>query len=147
MDEIDRTIVNGLQGGFPLSPAPFARAAERLGIDEATLMTRLRRLLDAGTLTRFGPLFQIERMGGRFMLAALRVPAHDLERVAALVNAHPEVAHNYEREHAFNLWFVVAAESDAQVAATLARIEQASGYPVHAFPKEREYFVELILAA
>ncbi|RPI43841.1 MAG: Lrp/AsnC family transcriptional regulator, partial [Betaproteobacteria bacterium] len=98
-------------------------------------------------LTRFGPLFQIERLGGRFVLAAMSVPAEALETVAAIVNAHREVAHNYEREHALNLWFVVAAETDAAVTDTLAAIERESGYPVYSFPKEKEYFVEMLLAA
>ena len=67
------------------------------------------------------------------------------DEVAALVNALPEVAHNYQREHAFNMWFVVGAETPAQVDAALARVTELTGLPVHAFPKEREYFVELRL--
>ena len=63
------------------------------------------------TLTRFGPMFQVERMGGAFVLAALAVPEADYERVAELVNALPEVAHNYRREHALNMWFVLATET------------------------------------
>jgi hypothetical protein len=77
----------------------------------------------------------------------MQVPAHDLDRVASIVNTHPEVAHNYEREHALNLWFVIAAESDAAVEAVRSRIERSSGYPVLPFPKEREYFVEMMLVA
>lgn len=96
-------------------------------------------------LTRFGPLFQIERAGGRFVLAAMAVPAERFDAVAAQVNALPEVAHNYRRTHALNLWFVVAAASPAQADAVLARIEAQTGLPVLAFPKEREYFVELRL--
>jgi DNA-binding Lrp family transcriptional regulator len=147
MDEIDRAIVNALQGGFPLTPRPFADAARPLGLDERTLMARVRAMLAEGTLTRFGPLYQIERMGGRFLLAAMQVPASDFERVASIVNALPEVAHNYQREHALNMWFVVAAESAAAVERAVTAIETASGYPVHRFPKEREYFVEMVLAA
>lgn len=147
MDEIDRAIVNALQGGFPLTPRPFAAAAERLGLIEHELMRRVQAMLASGVLTRFGPLFQVERMGGRFLLAAMAVPAPDFERVAATVNAMREVAHNYEREHELNMWFVVAAESDAAVERAVAAIEAASGYPVYRFPKEREYFVEMMLAA
>ena len=147
MDELDRRIVNRLQHGFPLVERPFAAVATDLGTTEATLMARLEALLARGTLSRFGPLFQIERLGGRFVLAAMQVPEEALDRVAAIVNAHREVAHNYERDHALNLWFVIAAEADADVAATIEAIERESGYPVYAFPKEREYFVELMLAA
>ena len=147
MDELDRTILNHLQGGFPLLSEPFKAVAAQLGISEDALIARIDRLLTSGTLTRFGPLYQIERLGGRFTLAAIGVPAHDFERVAALVNAHPEVAHNYERDHHLNMWFVLATENDESTAAAVASIEREGGYPVLLFPKEREYFVHLLLAA
>ena len=70
-----------------------------------------------------------------------------LDRVAAIVNAFPEIAHNYERDHALNMWFVIATEDDRSTAAVVASIEQQSGYRVLLFPKEREYFVQLMLAA
>ena len=147
MDEIDRRIVNVLQDGFPVCERPFAAAATGLGLTEAELIARVDRLLDDGTLTRFGPLFDVARMGGSFTLAAMAVPAEDFERVAALVNAQDEVAHNYARDHALNMWFVLAAASEAAVDAAIARIESAAGLPVLAFPKEREFFVDLRLPA
>jgi DNA-binding Lrp family transcriptional regulator len=96
-------------------------------------------------LSRFGPLYQAERLGGAYTLAAIQVPEADFERVTALVNAHPEVAHNYRREHAFNMWFVVAAASRADVTRTLFEIERDCAYPVFEFQKLREYFVDLDL--
>ena len=109
-----------LHGDLPLSDHPFATVGAEIGMDEDEVIERLHRLLAQGVLTRFGPLFQIERAGGRFVLAALEVPAARFDEVAALVNALPEVAHNYQREHAFNMWFVVGAETPAQVDAALA---------------------------
>lgn len=147
MDEIDRAIVNRLQGGFPISDRPFAEVGAALGLEEGELIARIDRLLAAGTLTRFGPLFQIERAGGAFTLAAMAVPPEQLDRVAGIVNAFPEVAHNYERDHAFNLWFVLATASPEAIERTLSAIAAATGYPVYNFPKQREYFVELRLAA
>ena len=144
MDELDRAIVNHLQGGFPLGERPFAEAAAALGMTESGLLDRLRDLLERGVLTRFGPLYDAEKLGGRFSLCAMSVPARDFERVAALVNAHPEVAHNYEREHRFNLWFVVAA---AEVMPLLEAIERETGYPVMDLPREAEYFIGMRLAA
>lgn len=79
------------------------------------------------------------------VLAALSAPEAQFDAVTAQVNALPEVAHNYRREHALNMWFVVAAESPAQATQVLQRIEGATGLKVHAFPKEREYRVELRL--
>ncbi|MDH3319354.1 MAG: Lrp/AsnC family transcriptional regulator [Betaproteobacteria bacterium] len=147
MDELERAIVNRLQGGFPLCARPFAAAARELGADEATLIATLQGMLDAGTLTRFGPMYDAERLGGAFTLCAMSVPAADFERVAALVNAHPEVAHNYERAHRLNMWFVLATASRAQIAPVIAAIEAETGCTVLDLPRDQEYFVELRLPA
>ncbi|WP_412480994.1 Lrp/AsnC family transcriptional regulator [Azonexus sp. IMCC34839] len=145
LDSIDRSIVDTLQGGFPLCERPYAVAAERLGIGEEELLQRLEKLLADKVLTRFGPMVQIERMGGAFVLAALAVPEERYEAVAAQVNALPQVAHNYRREHKLNMWFVLATETPAGIPDAIAQIEAATGLKVHAFPKEREYFVEMKL--
>jgi DNA-binding Lrp family transcriptional regulator len=141
----DARLVDHLHGGFPLVDRPFAVVAGALGWSEDRVIERLRQLLARGDLTRFGPLYQIERAGGRFVLAAMAVPEQRFDEVAATVNAMTEVAHNYRREHRLNMWFVVAAETPAEADAALARIEQVTGLPVLAFPKEREFRVELRL--
>lgn len=147
LSELDRRIINALQGDFPLVEEPYAAVAARLGITEEILLARLSALLEERVLTRFGPLFQIERMGGRFLLAALAVPEECFDAVAEQVNALPEVAHNYRREHALNMWFVLATETPEGIAEAIARIEAGTGLPVFAFPKEQEFFVELKLEA
>ena len=138
-------LIDHLHGGFPLSDRPYADVATALGMDEATVIATLRRLLERGDLTRFGPLFQIERAGGQFVLAAMAVPEARFEAVTRQVNALPEVAHNYRREHALNMWFVIGAETPGDAARAIARIEADTGLKVYAFPKEREFFVELRL--
>lgn len=143
MDALDRRIVNELQGGFPLCERPYAVAAERLGTTEDELLRRLDALVANGTLSRFGPMYHAERLGGALTLAAMNVPAADFDRVAALVNAHPEVAHNYEREHAFNMWFVLATESPERIGAVIADIERETGLKVHNMPKQTEFYVGL----
>ena len=147
LDEIDRKLINALQGDFPLVAEPYRQVAETLGLSETELLRRLDSMLERRVLTRFGPMFQIERAGGAFVLAAMRVPETDFERVAAQVNAFPEVAHNYRREHALNMWFVLATATPQGIVETIAAIEAATGLPVFAFPKEREYFVEMKLRA
>ena len=146
LDAIDRRIIDGLQGDFPICERPYQVAAQRLGISEEELLQRLDRLLETRVLTRFGPMMQIERVGGSFVLAAIAVPEADYERVAGQVNALPQVAHNYRREHLLNMWFVLATETPAGIGEAIARIEADTGLKVHAFPKEREYFVEMKLA-
>lgn len=147
MDELDRAIVDRLQEGFPVCEQPFEAVARTLGTSEDVLIVRIARLLDEGTLTRFGPLFQVERMGGTFVLAAMSVPPERFDEVAAEVNALPEVAHNYAREHALNMWFVLASETHDGAQQAIRTIETRTGLPVVAFPKEREYFVRLDLKA
>lgn len=141
----DAALLARLHGDLPLVDRPFAAVAAELGLGEDELIERLSHLLAHGVLTRFGPLFQIEQAGGCFVLAALSVPEARFEAVAATVNALPEVAHNYRREHALNMWFVVAAESPEAAEAALRCIESDTGLAVLRFPKEREYAVELKL--
>lgn len=145
LDDFDRTLINGLQEGFPLVERPFAEVAERLGCEESTLIERVRTLLEQGVLSRFGPMFQIERIGGAFCLAAIKVPEERFAEVCEIVNGFVEVAHNYRREHALNMWFVLATEKPEGIAETAARIELATGLRVHCFPKEHEFFVEMKL--
>lgn len=143
MDEIDRRIINGLQDGFPLTPRPFADAAQSLGLDEETLIARLRSLRADNVLTRFGPLFNAEAMGGGLTLAAMKVPEDRFEKVAEIVNSFPEVAHNYAREHAMNMWFVVATERPGEVQEVLDAIADGTGLEVFNMPKEEEFSLSL----
>lgn len=147
IDAVDARLIDRLHGGFPLVDRPFAAVGAELGLAEDDVIERLRRLLAQGVLTRFGPLFHIERAGGSFVLAAMKVPEPRFDSVAAQVDALPEVAHNYRRRHSFNMWFVLAAESAQAVDDIVVRIERDTGLPVFLFPKEREYFVELKLRA
>ena len=141
LSDIDRRILATLQGDFPICERPYAEAAAQLGIGEAELLARLESLLADKVLTRFGPMFQIEEMGGAFVLAALAVPEARYEEVTALVNALPQVAHNYRREHQLNMWFVLATETPEGIAEAAARIEAETGLEVLQFPKLREFFI------
>lgn len=147
MDAVDKLIINQLQQGFPICEQPYAEVAQSLGLSTTELIQRLHVLLDSGVLTRFGPLFHAEQMGGALTLAALQVPETRFDEVTAQVNAFPEVAHNYAREHSLNMWFVVATERPEQVAEVLAAIEAKTGLKVFNMPKIREYYVGLQLDA
>lgn len=147
MDELDRAIINGLQGGFPVCDRPFADVAARLHSTEQEVISRIGRLLERGILSRFGPMYHAERLGGSLSLAAMKIPDSDFDRVAEIVNAMPEVAHNYRRDHALSMWFVLATETPREHAAALEKIEQETGYPVYDMPKIKEYFIGLRLAA
>jgi DNA-binding Lrp family transcriptional regulator len=147
MDALDRQIVNTLQGGLPIAPRPYAMVAAHLGIAETDLIARLDRLMTEGLLSRFGPLYDAERLGGAVTLAAMAVPEARFEAIAEIVNAFPEVAHNYARDHRLNMWFVVASDDPARIAEVLDGIARATGLQVINLPKLEEYFLELKLQA
>lgn len=147
MDSIDRDIINTLQAGFPICSSPYQQVAQTLNISEQELLNRLKTLLDSGVLTRFGPMYHAEQMGGALTLAAVQVPAEDFEAIASLINAFPEVAHNYERNHKLNMWFVLATETPQQIQLIIKQIETQTGLQVYNMPKVQEYFVGLQLEA
>ena len=146
MDSIDAAIVNRLQEGLPVCARPFDAVAATLGISVDELLSRLQRLLDDKVLTRFGPMFNAESMGGALSLCAMQVPAERYDEVAGQVNAFPEVAHNYEREHLLNMWFVIATEQPQQAGIVISQIEQATGCRVYDMPKQQEFYIGLKLA-
>lgn len=125
MRTLDDRLLNEFQRGFPLVPRPYHAIATQLGVIEVEVIAALERLAARGTVSRVGAVFAPGPIGAA-TLAALAVPASRLAEVAAQVNAHPEVNHNYEREHHFNLWFVVTASDRARVLAVLREIESAA---------------------
>lgn len=141
LDATDRLLINRLQDGLPLRHDPFAPVAAEAGISEAEVVDRIAALREMGAITRFGPFLDAEAMGGAFCLCAMAVPAPRFDEVMTLVNAHPEVAHNYERQHRLNMWFVLACERPDQIAEAAARIEGETGLAVLRFPKLKEFFI------
>ena len=143
MDALDRRIINELQREFPLDERPFQILAERFDSSEAELIKRVQKLLDDGTLSRFGPMYHAEKLGGALTLCALAAPDERFDEIAEQVNRHPEVAHNYARDHALNMWFVIATERPERVDEVIAEIEDETGCAVLNMPKEQEFFVGL----
>lgn len=139
---LDFQLLNDFQRDFPLCPAPFAELAARLGVAEKVVLGRLESLRREGKISRVGAVFAPKRIGAS-TLAAMAVPPARLEAVANAVNRFPEVNHNYEREHRYNLWFVVTAASEGRLQATLGAIEQAAGYPLMALPLLEEFHIDL----
>ncbi|WP_188975875.1 siroheme decarboxylase subunit beta [Halocalculus aciditolerans] len=148
LDDRDRAIVNAFQGGFPVVRWPFGAAADTLrnrgvDVDPDELLERIARLDEEGVLSRFGPLVNAEEIGGHATLVAMHAPEDEFEEIAELVNAHHEVAHNYEREHPYlNMWFVVSVADADRVEEVLAEIEAETGQETYNLPKQQEFRVE-----
>lgn len=140
--KLEQRLLNEFQQGLPLTSTPFADIASELGVYETTVLETLTRLHSEGVISRVGAVFRPNRIGAS-TLAAMAVPAWRLEAVAEIVNGFAEVNHNYEREHHFNLWFVVVAEDEQSLSKCLAEIEAKCGYPLLDLPLLNEYFIDL----
>jgi DNA-binding Lrp family transcriptional regulator len=147
MDALDKKIINHLQIGFPICPSPYQQVATELGISENQLLQRLQVLFNDGILSRFGVLYHAEQLGGALTLAAVKAPLEQFDDIAEKLNAFPEVAHNYAREHELNMWFVIATAEPERLQQVIIEIEAQTGLKVYNMPKIKEYFVGLKLEA
>ncbi len=144
LTEADRTIINQLQGGFPLCEQPWAQLEQTLEIPADEIIQRIKTMQNAGLISRFGPLYHAEKMGGGLTLAAIKVPEERYEDVTDIVNSFDEVAHNYARDHELNMWFVVATETPEEIESVISDIEKQTGLKVYNMPKQQEFFLQLI---
>ncbi|MFB6112014.1 MAG: Lrp/AsnC family transcriptional regulator [Halobacteriaceae archaeon] len=144
----ERAVVNAFQGGFPVVERPFepaAAALQRRGValSATELLETIQTLDDEDVLSRFGPLVNADEIGGTATLVAMHAPPDRFDEVADQVNAHREVAHNYEREHPhLNMWFVLSVVDPDRVDAVLADIEEETGQETYNLPKLQEFRVE-----
>ena len=139
---LEKRLLDNFQHDLPLSATPFADIALELGVREDEVLNTIDSLQKDGVISRVGPVFRPNRVGVS-TLAAMSLPKHELECVARIISAFPEVNHNYEREHDFNLWFVVTASSEEHLAIVLHEIEQHAGYPLMSLPMLEDYFIDL----
>ena len=140
--KLEQRVLNEYQQCLPLSPEPWAEIAGQLGVYETTVLETLQRLQTEGAISRVGAVFQPNRLGAS-TLAAMAVPAGELERIADIVSGFEEVNHNYERDHEFNLWFVVVAADEERLQSVLAEIETCCGYPLLDLPLLKEFHIDL----
>jgi siroheme decarboxylase len=110
LDELDRKLLNLLQGSFPIASRPYAHVAELAGVPEQEVLTRTKRLLDERIIREITPIFDTRVLGYSSMLVAAKVDPENPWRAAKIINSHPGVSHNYLRDHDFNLWFTIATE-------------------------------------
>jgi siroheme decarboxylase len=138
----DRQLLNAVQRDFPLHPQPFKVLSDRLGIPEQDIINRLNTLQQSNAISRFGAVFDHQRAGSS-TLAALAVPEHEIDRVAESINLLEEVNHNYQREHEFNLWFVINASDQASIDRVLEYIATKFDYPLLDLPMVKNYHIDL----
>lgn len=139
---LEQHLLNDFQRDMSLSATPYADMAKQLGVSEAEVLQSIQSLQDRGVISRVGPVFRPNRIGVS-TLAAMAVTERDLECVARIISAFPEVNHNYQRDHEYNLWFVVTASSEEHLDIVLHEIEQHAEYPLMSLPMLEDYFIDL----
>lgn len=127
LDETDRQLLNIVQNGLPLVLEPYRELAEKLNVTEEEIIKRLERLKDTGVIRRLGAVFDSRRVGYKGTLCALKVPPERINEVAAVINGYRGVTHNYLRDHEFNMWFTVLAESQDKLDQTIKNIRNLTG--------------------
>ncbi len=142
LSALEKCLLNEYQRDFPLCASPFALIADQQGVTEEEVIETLESLQQRGLISRVGPVFAPLRAGAS-TLAALSVPGDELQRVADIISHFEEVNHNYEREHMFNLWFVVTASDEAHVQRVLDAIEKETGLEILKLPLERSFYIDL----
>ncbi len=115
LDDVDRRLLNLMQGRFPIAPRPYAAVAAEADLEEVETMARVQRLLDDRIIRQVTPIFDTRALGYQSMLVAAKVDAEHPHRAAKAINAHPGVSHNYLRNHDFNLWFTIAVEPGSRL--------------------------------
>jgi DNA-binding Lrp family transcriptional regulator len=141
ISEIQR-VLNLFQHNFPLSSSPYADMAKQLGMQEKHLLELLKELKSNQVISRVGAVFRSNRIGVS-TLAAMAVPQHKLLNIAAIISAYPAVNHNYERDHHFNLWFVITSENHQQLGAILKDMQQKTGIVILSLPMKKAYHIDL----
>ena len=139
---LEQHLLNDFQRDMSLSATPYADMAKQLNVSEEEVLQSIQSLQNHGVISRVGPVFRPNRIGVS-TLAAMSVPKQELECVARIISAFPEVNHNYEREHEYNLWFVVTASSEEHLDIVLNEIEQHAEYPLMSLPMLDDYFIDL----
>jgi DNA-binding Lrp family transcriptional regulator len=129
LEDVERKLLNLLQGSFPLEPRPFARVAELAGLSEDEVIARTQALLDDRIIRQLTPIYDTRAFGYGSMLVAAKVDPEHPWGPAKIVNSHPGVSHNYLRNHEFNMWFTLAVEEDSKLGlqGTLDVLQELTG--------------------
>ena len=142
LSPLHKQLLNNYQQDFPLSPAPYRDIAEQLGVTEDEVLSAFSVLSEQQMISRIGPVIAPNSIGCS-ALVAMAVPDYDLDWVAEIISAYPEVNHNYERENRFNLWFVLTADDDAHLQNVISDMERKTGYVAMVLPMLADFFINL----
>lgn len=127
LDLLDKKLLNVLQTEFPIVAEPYKEIAKKLNITEQQVIERLKNLMQQDVIRRFGGVFDSRKLGYKGTLCGMHVPTEKIEAVAQVVNSYAGITHNYLRDHHYNMWFTVLAESPQKVEQILKEITEKTG--------------------
>jgi DNA-binding Lrp family transcriptional regulator len=143
MDDRDRELLNEVQVDFPIEPHPYRVVGERVGMSEREVLERIAKLKDKGIIRRFGASINSRRVGFVSTLLAAQVPPKAFDSFVRTVNACPGVTHNYERKHAYNVWFTLISPSREDKDRTVAELVEKTGVPILELPAKRIFKIRV----
>lgn len=127
LDGMDREIINQIQSDFPITTRPFQTIADRIGITEQEVLTRISRLKKKKIIRRIGGNFVPEKLGFVSTLCAAKVPEEKVDEFSNFVNQYPGVTHNYLRDNPYNIWFTFITSSIEEIEKNLIQISEITG--------------------
>jgi DNA-binding Lrp family transcriptional regulator len=126
-------ILSRIQKKFPLVPKPFKAIADELGMSEAEVLKILQEEKKNNIIRQTSAIFDTKRLGYKSSLVAFKIAPEKISDAVAIINSHPGISHNYERNHDFNIWFTLAVAPDSKLGLEktleiLARVTGADDY-------------------
>lgn len=147
LEELDKAILNQIQSFFPITPRPYATVGKLLGLSEAEVVARVRKMVEEGVIRRIGANFNSRQLGYTSTLCAAQVPPDRIDQFIQVVNQYPGVTHNYLRRHQLNIWFTLIAESSQRIGEILKEIGKETGLAeIYSFPAKRIFKIQVDFA-
>jgi DNA-binding Lrp family transcriptional regulator len=143
IDSRDRDLLNEIQARFPIEPHPYKVIADRIGVPEDEVLTRIANLKRDGIIRRIGASINSRRIGYVSTLLAAKVPPERFDSFVETVNSCPGVTHNYERKHEYNVWFTLIAPSREDIDRIVRDLMERTGIPIHQFPAKRIFKIRV----
>ena len=146
MDNVDKEILNRIQGEFPICEDPYGEIGAEVGITADDVLGRVKRLREEGIIRKVGPFFDAKRMGHKSTLCAVDVPEEKIEETAGIISGYVEVTHNYLRLGHPNIWFTLIARDEAEIERILAEISERAGVgPIRNLPARKMFKIKVDL--
>lgn len=127
LDKMDMRLLDYIQSNFPIVPEPYREIAKYLDTTEEDIISRLERMVELGVIRRLGAVFDSRKVGYTGTLCAMKVPPDRIDQVAGVINSYSGITHNYLRDHEYNMWFTLLAESREKIGEILDQIIKNSG--------------------